>query len=211
MDLLTLLTNAGVENASDVVAKVNAKATELKAKILIDEGNTYVPKSRLDDEIGKKKAFKEQLDETTQALNDIKGKIEGQDDLVKKLGDLEKANGDLTTKMQNQTIDTAIKLKALELQAKDKTGADIMAFVDRTKFKLNEDGSVDGLEDALKTLKDSKPYLFDEVQADPQGTGNPGNPGAGASGGKGETGFGSSLAKEYGSLYTNGLDLSAFK
>lgn len=64
-------------------------------------------------------------------------------------------------------LDNSIKLSIIT-QTHD---ADLVAgLVDKSKLKLNDNGQVDGLDDQLKTLKESKPFLFKEDKTASEGT-----------------------------------------
>ena len=197
IELLKGLDPAKHNSDTEVEKLINANALELKAKVLIDDGvdERWVPQSRLDEEVGKKKAIQDTLNTTNTELESIKKNVKGQDELVKQIETLQNGNKELDGKLKNQALETAIKLKAMELKAKDKTGSDVLAFIDRAKLQLNDDGTVTGLDEAIKGITESKPYLFDTEQGG--GTGNPGQ------GGKGKTqsnnafeGIGAKLAEQ---------------
>lgn len=198
MELLELIKGIDFTGMTeDQIAKaINDKAGELKAKVLIDDGkdNIYVPKARLDDEIGKKKAYKEQADNASKEMENIKKQVKDNEELVKQIDTFKEKSTDLEQKLQTQAIESAIKLKAVSAKAKDTTGADVLAFIDKGKLELVEDGTVKGLDEAFENLTKTKPYLFGEE--DKGGTGNPGNPPANK-GGKGGTNIsiGEQLAK----------------
>ena len=200
MELLELLKGLDTTkplSVDDITALINRNAKELKAKVLIDDGveDVYIPKQRLDEEIGKKKAIQTTLDTTNTELENIKKNAKGQDELVKQIEALQNGNKELDGKLKTQTLENAIKLKAIELKSKDKTGSDILAFVDRNKVKLNDDNTVTGLDEAIKAIVESKPYLFDVV-GQSGGTGNPGQSGRGNTGDNPAQGIGEKLAKQ---------------
>ena len=198
-----------VTSVGDIIKLVNANASELKAKVLIDDGkeDVYVPKARLDEEIGKKKTIQSTLDTTNTELENIKKNAKGQDELVKQIETLQNGNKELDGKLKNQTLETAIKIKAIELKSKDKSGSDVLAFIDKSKLKLNDDGTITGLDEAIKAITESKPYLFD-VESQGGGTGTPGQGGKGKSSGDGSQGIGERLAKQ---STTNLTDTQAMK
>ena len=181
-----------VTTVEGIAKFINDKASELKAKVLIDDGkeDIYVPKARLDKEIGKKKSLKDQLDTANGELEKIKTANKDNDTLVKQIETLQNSNKDLDTKLKQQALDTAIKMKAIGANSIDKTGADVLAFIDKSKLKLNDDGSVEGLDDAIKGLQTAKPYLFGEVNKG--GTGHAGQP---PKGGTPTVSIGEQLAK----------------
>jgi DNA repair exonuclease SbcCD ATPase subunit len=129
-------------------------------KAIDDNQKDYVPRSRLNDKNDEIKDLKDELKNRDTQITDLQKAVKGNEDLENKLKDLEKANGDWETKYKAAQIDAAIKLAAKD--AKDP--ADVLAFVDKSKLQLNEDGSIVGLDDALKTLRESKAYLFGDSE-----------------------------------------------
>lgn len=167
-------------NTPQAVEKlINDNASELKAKVLIDDGDkdVYVPKARLDEEIGKKKTIQKTLDDTNTEIENIKKTAGDNKALVDQITVLQNTNKDLDVQLKSQAVDTAIRLKAIELKAKDKTGADVLAFIDKSKITANADGTFVGIDEQFKTLQETKAYIFDDVVAG--GTGNPGQKGKG--------------------------------
>ncbi len=169
-------------DASELEKHIKDRATELKLKVFLDDGdkNIFVPKARLDAEVVKNVELKKTISEQKASID--------------KLGELTKENEDaqatiqkLTDKvstieqtMKDNALTLALKAKALELGAIDESGQDLLAFLDKGKLIVNDDGSVTGLDEALKSLKASKQYLF--KQEDPGNNNNNNNPGTGAPG-----------------------------
>lgn len=126
----------------------------------IDEADKEkVPRSRLNDKNEEIKDLKAEIKNRDDQITNLQKAVKGNEDLENKLKDLEKTNGEWETKYKQTQIDTSIKLAAKD--AKDP--ADVLAFIKREGLELSEDGTVKGLEEALKGLKESKPYLFEEV------------------------------------------------
>jgi alanyl-tRNA synthetase len=59
---------------------------------------------------------------------------------------------------QDLTLRNAVTIQASKLQFTDP--GDALAFIDKSAITVKDDGSVDGLEDALKALAAAKPYLL---------------------------------------------------
>lgn len=205
LDLLQGIDFAQINTEPLLETFINAKASELKAKILIDDGekDIYVPKTRLDEEIGKKKAITTQLDKVNSDMEAIK--VSHKDDalLTKTINDLQAEKVTLDGKLKQQTIDSVVRLRALSASAKDETGSDVLTLIDKTKFVLNDDGTVNGVDDAIKALQESKPYLFGDVEKG--GTGSPGKGKKTPVGAEGM--FGKQLADEQ-SAIINGAEVS---
>lgn len=120
-----------------------------------------------------------------EAVNQVKGQLEKDiKDRDKQLEDLKKNSGDNaellkqieTLQAENKAVmekneadmkelklSTAIKLAITE-SAQD---ADLVTgLFDKSKLILSDDGKVTGLEEQLKSIKESKPFLFKEVKLD---------------------------------------------
>ena len=97
---------------------------------------------------------------------DVLSKTAGtSEELTKELERVKGENANWQDKYSKSQLQANVKL-AVAKEANDAN--DILFFVNMENLKLNDDGSVEGLEDQLKTLKDSKPYLFNaSIQQDP--------------------------------------------
>jgi hypothetical protein len=125
----------------------------------IDEADKEkVPRSRLNDKNEEIKELKKEIDNRDKQIADLQKAAKGNEELTKQIEDLKKTNDDWQNKYKNYQLETAIKLAAKD--AKD--ASDILAFINRDGLELQDDGTVKGLDEALKSLKESKPYLFVE-------------------------------------------------
>ena len=88
----------------------------------------------------------------------------------------EKFDADLAAVKLDAALDTAI------LGARGKNAKAIKALLDTSKLKLNDDGTIDGLD--LEAVKKTDSYLFENVERKQEGTGGPDQ---GAGGGAGAT------------------------
>ena len=103
-------------------------------------------------------------DTVTSARNKTKLKDENEE-LKQQIADLQEQNRQKDTEHQNELktlkLTNAIKM-AISSTAQD---SDLVAgLVDRNKLILGEDGKVAGLEEQVKALKESKPFLFKQEQ-----------------------------------------------
>ncbi|EMF46276.1 Phage capsid and scaffold protein [Planococcus halocryophilus Or1] len=81
---------------------------------------------------------------------------------------------DENAKWESKYAGTLLDAKIQLAVAKDANDAnDILFFIKKDGLKLAEDGSVEGLGDQLKSLKETKPYLFN-ASAQQQETPSPG-------------------------------------
>ena len=119
-----------------------------------------VPRSRLNDKNEEIKELKAEIKNRDEQINGLQKAAKGNEKLEEQLKSLEQQNQEWEQKYKQTQIDTAIKLAAKD--AKDP--ADVLAFIKKDTLQLNEDGTVSGLDEALKSLRESKSYLFAEVE-----------------------------------------------
>ncbi|WP_346234507.1 phage scaffolding protein [Lysinibacillus telephonicus] len=159
--------------------------SEEHATAVVNKYGTMIPKERFDEVNDAKKALETQIKDRDKQLKDLEEKAKGNEELSAKIQELQDANKQAKTDYEKQLKDvqlsTAIKL-ALTNQVHD---TDLVAgLVDKTKIELNEDGTIKGgLDDQLKTLKDSKSFLFvpeKETKPNIKGAVPPSNPGGGS-------------------------------
>lgn len=128
------------------------KAEQAKQQATIDE--ITAERDSLNEQIA-------QRDTDIKALKKASGANE---ELSSKLSDLQ-AKYDADTKALSETLATT-KLNSAISEALGKTSArdpqDLKAFLNMDDIKLEEDGSIAGLNDQIKTLQESKAYLFNE-------------------------------------------------
>lgn len=115
----------------------------------------------------KTESLQEQLDKANEELtnrdNQItelqKAKDGDNQELKDKLANYEKENTQYKADMKELKLNNAVKLAV----AKDANDADdILAFINKGELELQDDGNVKGLDKAIESLKESKPYLFAE-------------------------------------------------
>lgn len=104
----------------------------------------------------------EQLTQRDKDLKDLKKQAEGNVDLQKKYDVLEKQYTDdktaLETKVKDTQLSSAIKL-ALAGKVHDSDIA--ISQIDKETIELGDDGKITkGLDEQIKTLQESKPFLF---------------------------------------------------
>ncbi|MEV8118641.1 phage scaffolding protein [Streptomyces xiamenensis] len=110
------------------------------------------------------KANKE-LDNRDKQITDLQKAKDGDNQELKdKLANYEKENAQYKADMKELKLNNAVKLAV----AKDANDADdILAFINKDELELQDDGNVKGLDKAIESLKESKPYLF--VESKPSG------------------------------------------
>ena len=136
--------------------------------IMSEHGNTLnglkAERDNLQTELGGLKEEIRTRDGQIEALSKSAGSSE---QLAQELERVKNENADWQNKYSKSQLQANVKLAA----AKDANDVnDILYFVNMDELKLNEDGSVEGLDDQLSKLKESKPYLFNTaVQTPPTG------------------------------------------
>ena len=200
--LLQGLDESTISKVEDII-KSNAK--ELDAKLFIDgDGEHFVPHARFDEVVN-------QRDSANSSIKDYQAQIEELGKQVEAGSKAETTINDLKTKLAAQT--ELAKRATIETRlhplVKDSIApiADLLGFMDIEKILVNEDGTVSGLEEQLKSVRESRSYLFKQADEDDggddshsgeAGTGNPGNPGrvgAGAKAPKEVGAFGKQIAQ----------------
>lgn len=143
-------------NDEDAKKVAEASAEELK---------TYIPKTRFDEINEAKKTAEGQVKTLTKDLEAAKASAGDNEELktqletaIQKQKDDAKAFDEQLKEMQ---ISNAIKL-AIADKAQD---ADLVSgLFDKSKLILGDDGKVTGLDEQLKTLQESKAFLFKPVE-----------------------------------------------
>lgn len=189
-ELKDLLAGCTATDPAGIEAYINEQMKSQNIKMFLDDGikDIFVPKSRLDAVLGQLRTANETI--TNQAAD------------IAKVGQLTKDNADAQatiTKLQTQldgskkamqklSVQTAISEKAKELGF-ILPAEDLMGFVDVENLKVNSDGTVIGVEEALNNLKQTKPYLVKVAEDNTDGNGDNGDSGdTGNGGGTGDPG-----------------------
>jgi len=149
--------------AEDVAKKIlEAHQTAIK--------DQYVPISRFNEVNDSNNTLKKDLKERDKQLKELGEKAKGNEELTKQISDLQEANKSAAEKYESEMkelkLSNALKL-ALTGQVHD---PDIVTkLLDKTKIILDENGSIkSGLDDQVKSLKESKAFLFVEKTKGPE-------------------------------------------
>jgi hypothetical protein len=144
------------------------KAAEQSA----NELKTYIPKHRFDEVSEEVKTLKGTVKENESALETLKKSTGDAEALKKQIDDLQKDNKTKDDKYQADLkelkLTNAIKL-ALAGKVHDEDLA--TGLFDKTKLLLGDDGKITGLDEQLKSLQESKKFLFKEEQQQQQRSG----------------------------------------
>ncbi|EMM1913054.1 TPA: phage scaffolding protein [Staphylococcus aureus] len=131
-----------------------------KQKVIdaIDESKSgMVPRSRLNDKNTEIEELKEEISKRDEQIVKLQDSVKDDSEIQKELEELKNQNSEWETKYKETQLNNAVKL-AVAIEANDAN--DILAFINKDELELADDGTVKGLDKAIETLKESKPYLF---------------------------------------------------
>lgn len=136
--------------------------SEEQADALVGKYGNMVPLDRFNDVNSAKKALEKQVSDYDTQLKDLQDKAKGHDDLQAEITKLQQAQqqakDDFEKQIQAERLTAAVKL-TLAGKVHD---ADLVAgLLDKEKIELDDKGAIKGgLDDQLKTLQESKSFLF---------------------------------------------------
>lgn len=167
MDLRELL---GEELYNQVIAKLGDK------KIAVVSDGNWIPKDKFNELNNEKNTLKETADQLRADLKEMKEKAKGNDALTSQITALETQLQENETKIKDVRTSAAIERELLKANAKFPDL--LVGKFDKSKVEVLEDGTVKGLEDQLKVIKESYKDLFGETQiaGTPPRKGDPPNP-----------------------------------
>nr|DAR08318.1 MAG TPA: minor structural protein [Caudoviricetes sp.] len=153
--LKEILKNAGIEDTKidEIVGNINKEIPKY-----------LIPKDKYNEVSEAKKQLETDIKERDKQLKDLGGKAKGNEDLEKQIKELQETNAkakeDYETKINNLTLDNAIKLTLKDNKAKYQDL--LMSKFDRESLKIKKDGSIEGLEDQVKSIKENYKDLFEQ-------------------------------------------------
>ncbi|WKV08191.1 phage scaffolding protein [Thermoanaerobacterium sp. CMT5567-10] len=138
-----------------------------KAKIAIVSDGNWIPKEKFDEANNERKQYKQQVEDLNKKLGELQNVIKDNEEAAKTIDTLKKQIAEKEDELNNTRKMNAIKLEVLKANPNDVN--DIIPHLKQDAINIADDGTVLGLEEQIKALKESKPYLFKEV--DLNGTG----------------------------------------
>ncbi|OSA69890.1 phage scaffolding protein [Clostridium botulinum] len=137
---------------------------------LVDSSN-YIEKKELDTANETIKQYKKDITKRDKDLTDLQGKIKDNEELNTEIENLKaankKASEDYESKLNQLNFDTKFEKAIAEYKTKNPKA--LRALLDMDKVKFVDDTFI-GLDEQIKTLKESDAYLFETET--PGGTGN---------------------------------------
>ena len=141
--------------------------TEDQAKKVMDslDGN-FVTKARFNEVNEENKTLKQSVADRDKQLEDLKKSSGDNAELKKQIETLQQQNADQKkahdAEMAQLKLDNAIDAALTAAGAKNIKA--VRAMIDTSKMKLGEDGTVEGLSDAIKAVQKSDSYMFNTLQ-----------------------------------------------
>lgn len=151
-------------NLEDLIAM---GLTEEQAKKVMDslDGN-YVTKTRFNEVNEENKTLKQTVSDRDKQLDDLKKSSGDSADLKKQIEDLQQQNADnkaaYEKEMAQLKLDNAVENALTAAGAKNNKA--LRALLDTEKIKLDDSGKLSGLEEQLKEVRNSDPYMFAEKE-----------------------------------------------
>lgn len=144
-----------------VALGISEELAEKAAEASKKEMEAYVPRARLNEEVQKKKNAEEALNSVKTELDKLKASAGDSEALRTQIKTLQDDLKDKETKYSAEIAEmktTNAITAALGNTARD---AELVAgLLDKTKLILGDDGKVTGLDEQIKTIKESRPFLF---------------------------------------------------
>lgn len=130
----------------------------------------YVSKEEYDAEHQKCTQLESTVSDYESQLDTLKAAAGNNEELKQQITTLQEQNkqkdADYKKELDTLKMTNAIKM-AIAATAQD---SDLVAgLVDRNKLILSDDGKITGLDEQLKTIKESKPFLFKQEEPKPSG------------------------------------------
>lgn len=162
----------------EMVTKLSTTLKGLGFSFIVDEEKNpeYVSKTKLDEANTQKNTYKQQTGELTKQLEALKQSAGASEEFKKQISQLQGKLADSESKNKEVRITNAIKFAALKAGANNEE--DILAIINRSAIKENEDGTFSGLEEQMKSLQETKSYLFNvevDENNEPSSSGGKGN------------------------------------
>lgn len=165
-------------------------------KIVEDYGKNYVSKAQFNTKLEELKAAKAEKEAMVKEVDGLKKANKDNEALAAQIDEMKKAAKEREKQYQDSMnqfkLDSAVEMALTTAKARNPKA--VRSLLDGGKLKLNEDGTVSGLDEQIKAIKESDAYMFEDGTVKAGGI-EPGNPG-----GKDDAGTEdeANIAKEFG-------------
>ena len=137
---------------------------EKVVKLHADEINgSFIPKSRFNEVNEENKTLKATISDRDKQLETLSKANGDMESLKAQISELQKANAEAVkaheTQIAQMKLDNAVESMLISSGAKNVKA--VRSLFDESGFKLNDKGEVEGLAEAVKSIQESDPYLFD--------------------------------------------------
>lgn len=157
MNITMLKTHLGDE----LYAQVEEKLGALEGfQVIATNDGSWLPKSRLDAEIDRRKELQTTVNTLTKNLNDAKQRLDASATLQQQVEQLTKDVAD-----RDGTISTmrrSGKVREALVKANAKDASVLEKLLDDSKIGEDDKGNLTGVDEQIKALKESSAYLFNE-------------------------------------------------
>lgn len=152
---------------------VTMTQAELDALIAREKGRAKKPYADYDELKAERDRLKAEEDKRARdAMSEAERLKAEKDEADRKASDAAETAKRAQESANKRVLDAEIRSIARALNANDAN--DVLSFVDKSAIAIDDDGNVTGVEEAVKALKESKPYLFKaSVGADAAGGSDP--------------------------------------
>lgn len=164
-ELKELLEGCTATDPAGIEAYINEQMKAQNVKMFLDDGvkDIFVPKSRLDKALSQLRVANDTITSQAEDIAQIGQLTKDNQQAQLTITQLQTKLADSQKAMQTISIQTALASKAEQLGF-ILPAEDLVGFIDQDKLKVNSDGTVTGVEEALKNLKQTKPYLIKTIE-----------------------------------------------
>jgi hypothetical protein len=146
---------------------ITAKLPADKEFVLVAKED-HIPKTRFDEVNTGFKEYKSKYEETAKQLEPLKATAQGNEELAKKIKELQDGITQTTTEYEGKLAATHKEYALTDAfkTHKARNPKAVRALLDETKITF-KDGKLEGIDGQIEGLKKSDPYLFDIEQQTP--------------------------------------------
>ena len=141
--------------------------TDEQVEKIAKDYENYVPKAEHDQQATALKQAKEEQKRIAKELDTLKKNNASNEDLTKQIeqmkADAGKRQKEYDATIRQMKLDAAVDKSLLTAKAKNTKA--VKALLDLANAEVGDDGSIKGLDDQLKKLKESDAYLFEPEKA----------------------------------------------